>query len=180
MLPYGAHPFSGDEIPEILQVSPLLSISRSHPYSGYQKLRAKSPVYLSAFGVVLVTGHEHAIAALKDPRLGRSSVLAGIASPDSADLEERKARALSEATVLFSNPPDHGRLRSFMSRAFQPKVIEALRPHIEQIVDELLDQAGSNFDAIEGLARPLPVQTIAELIGVPRDAWDRCVAWTSD
>jgi pimeloyl-[acyl-carrier protein] synthase len=178
--PYGAHPFANDELPEVIQVAPLLSISRTHPYSGYQKIRSKSPVYLSSFGVVLVTGYAEAVAALKDPRLGRSSVLSGIASKDSEDPEERSARSLSEATVLFSNPPDHARLRSFMSRAFQPKVIEALRPHIEENVDQILDRASDRFDAIAALARPLPVQTIAELIGVPRPDWDRCVAFTSD
>lgn len=169
-----------DGIPDFIPIGPLISLSRLNPYPGYHKLRAKNPVYPSSFGVFIVTGYAEAQALLKDPRLGRAPIFAGLARADSPDPKERRARALADATVLFSNPPDHARLRSFMSRVFQPKVIEEMRPRIERMVDELLDEAGDVIDAIGGFAQPLPVRVIAELIGLPREDWPQCIEWSAD
>jgi hypothetical protein len=40
------------------------------------------------------------------------------------------------------DPPDHSRLRSLVSKAFTPRMIEHLRPQIQQITDDLLDPTG--------------------------------------
>jgi cytochrome P450 len=44
-------------------------------------------------------------------------------------------------SLLHSDPPDHTRLRSLMNKAFTPRVVEAMRPRIQALVDELLNQA---------------------------------------
>jgi cytochrome P450 len=71
--------------------------------------------------------------------------------------------------MLFRDPPDHTRLRALVSRAFTPRVVEAMRPHIQEIVDGLLDRVedARTMDVIEDLAYPLPVQVICEMLGVP-------------
>src|SRR4030095_10682423 len=69
--------------------------------------------------------------------------------------------------MLCQDPPDHTRLRALVSRAFTPRVVELMRPHIQEIVDGLLDrvEGARAMDVIEDLASPLPVTRICELVG---------------
>jgi len=61
-------------------------------------------------------------------------------------------------------------------------VIETMRPHIQQIVDDLLDrvQGASSMDVIADLAYPLPVTVISEMLGVPASDRDIFKQWSSD
>jgi cytochrome P450 len=70
---------------------------------------------------------------------------------------------------LFLDPPDHTRLRKLVSKAFVPKVVNALQPDIAALVDRLLDQIAEQgrYDVIADLAYPLPVAVICRLLGVP-------------
>jgi cytochrome P450 len=54
-----------------------------------------------------------------------------------------------------------------VAKAFTPKRVEALRPAVEQLANDLLDGLGGEVDLMEGLANPLPVAVIGELLGVP-------------
>jgi len=84
--------------------------------------------------------------------------------------------------LLMLDPPDHTRLRRLVNKAFTPRRVEALRPRIQQIVEELLDaQAGKReMDLIHDLAYPLPVIVIAEMLGVPAEDRERFKAWSDD
>jgi cytochrome P450 len=84
--------------------------------------------------------------------------------------------------MLFRDPPDHTRLRSLVSRAFTPRVVEAMRPHIQEIVDGLLDrlEGARGMDVIEDLAYPLPVRVICEMLGVPIEDQDVFKEWSAD
>lgn len=70
---------------------------------------------------------------------------------------------------LFLDPPDHTRLRKLVSKAFAPKVVNALRPEIETLIEGLLDRIAERgrFEVVEDLAYPLPVMVICRLLGVP-------------
>lgn len=75
--------------------------------------------------------------------------------------------------LLRMDPPEHGHYRHVMSSWFTPRVVEAKRAAIGQIVDEGLDQMaeGSEIDFVEGLAAIVPLAVIAEMLGVPREDW---------
>jgi hypothetical protein len=66
-------------------------------------------------------------------------------------------------------PPDHTRVRGLVSKAFTPRRVAELRPRIEEIVHELLEEAarGGELEVIGDFAAPLPAIVIAELLGVP-------------
>jgi hypothetical protein len=84
--------------------------------------------------------------------------------------------------MLFLDPPDHTRLRGLVSKAFTPRLVEALRPRIVALADELLDpitEAGQ-ADVIAELAYPLPAVVIAELLGVPPEDREQFIRWSSD
>ena len=70
-------------------------------------------------------------------------------------------------------PPDHTRLRRLISTAFARGHVERLRPWVEELagelVDELVERSGGAepVDLLTGMAEQLPVDVIAELLGVP-------------
>ena len=84
--------------------------------------------------------------------------------------------------MLYADPPYHTRLRALVSRAFTPRVVAKMEPHIEQVVDGLLDavQDKGRMDVIEHLAYPLPVTVIMELLGLPVDERERFKKWSDD
>jgi pimeloyl-[acyl-carrier protein] synthase len=71
--------------------------------------------------------------------------------------------------MLFEDPPDHTRIRHAVAKAFTPDAIGKMAGRIEAITHELLDNLrdASTFDLIADFAFPLPVNVIAEMLGVP-------------
>jgi hypothetical protein len=85
-------------------------------------------------------------------------------------------------TMLTSDPPEHTRLRRLVSKAFTPRAVEELRPRIQGIVDELLDEmeAKGSGEIVRDLAYPLPVIVIAEMLGVPAEDREDFKRWSDD
>ncbi|MFF9602137.1 cytochrome P450 [Streptomyces sp. NPDC014684] len=140
---------------------------RRDPHPVYARLREQGPVHRVRFAgadsgrlVWLVVGYEEARAALADPRLAKDT--ARIGSPM---LDEEKIGKY----LLVADPPQHTRLRSLVTRAFTMRRVEELRPRIQRITDDLLDEMlpRGRADLIEALAYPLPLTVICELLGVP-------------
>ena len=74
-----------------------------------------------------------------------------------------------EATSFAWTRPGTGKLRGLISQAFTPRMIHGLAHRIAELTAELLDKLGGadRFDLVDGLAYPLPVIVIAELLGIP-------------
>ena len=158
-------------------LDPFLPEHRDDPYPVYQRLRELAPVLRGPRGAWLVTRHAEAAAVLRDPRFSVDvGKLAGGPPPDLGPARQ------TGALLLFLDPPDHSRLRALVAKAFTPRVAEALRPRVEQLVADLLDQVDGKdgFDVIASLAYPLPVAVICELLGVPREDRERFKGWSSD
>lgn len=155
------------------------------PYPTYAYLRANDPVALVGQGFCRLTRYADVAAILRHP--GASSARPAAAAVF-ANAEPELQRAAAEMDAHFStwmlmlDPPDHTRLRGLVSRAFTPRVVEALRGRVEAIVAELLADAGpgAELDLIETLAYPLPTRVIAELIGVPAADADLLKRWSDD
>lgn len=156
--------------------------TRPDPYPLYALLRERAPVLDSSLGQLVVSRYEDATAALRDPRLGRALVgphrdLRGRPGADpvgaaglDADPELRRAYFdMAGHNMLLTDPPDHTRLRRLVSRAFTPRRVEALRPAVEAMVDDLLDGllGAGEVDLMSTFALPLPNAVIGELVGVP-------------
>lgn len=147
------------------------------PYPTYHRLRAEDPVHRSPLGFWVLTRYEDVVAVLRDPRCAKEAIAAfvaahfGVAVPPGLGI-----------SMLDRDPPDHTRLRGLVSKAFTPRVVERLRPHVQQIVDDLLARvAGAGrMDLIEQLAYPLPVIVICELLGVPVADHERFKGWGLD
>ncbi|SBV05042.1 Cytochrome P450 [Streptomyces sp. Ncost-T6T-1] len=139
------------------------------PYPTYEAMRSACPVQPLRAGSggppgYLVTGYAEAREALGDARLSKDTAVFFAGKKSRRRLHPAVAR-----TMLASDPPRHTRLRKLVTKAFTRKAVAQLRPFITRVTDNLLDEWPTNepFDAVAGLAVPLPVIVICELLGVP-------------
>lgn len=149
------------------------------PYPIYERLRSETPIAWDGFSWNCMR-YADVQAVLRDHRF-----LAGDGLPPAEWLAATGFGPLFQARskmMLFSNPPDHTRLRSLVSKAFTPRVVDGMRVRIQQIVDELLDQAQARgqIELIEALAYPLPVNVIADMLGIPLAQHDQFREWSRD
>ncbi|MFF7976088.1 cytochrome P450 [Streptomyces sp. NPDC007905] len=137
------------------------------PHPVYARLREQGPVHRvrlpgadAGYETWLVVGYEEARAALADPRLAKDGDKIGVTFLDKEMIGKH---------LLATDPPQHTRLRGLVTRAFTMRRVEQLRPRIQQITDELLDEMlpRGRADLIDSLAYPLPITVICELLGVP-------------
>ena len=156
--------------------------TRADPYPLYRQMRDEQPRLRNMFGYV-VTGYRDCQAVLRDPRLS-SNQKHQPGSAQFAELVEQLGFApmlrMTES-MLFADPPDHTRLRRLASQAFTARAVEAMRPHIQELVDGMLEAAAGRggMDVIGDLAYPLPVTVISEMLGVPLADRDRFHSWTA-
>ncbi|TWP44993.1 cytochrome P450 [Lentzea tibetensis] len=155
------------------------------PYPAYQFLREYSPVHFEpALGGWFVTRYDDVRTVLNDPRTVRPPAgemllgrLPGDVRAELAWFEEK-----IETSLPFANPPEHGRLRTLVSKAFTPRTTEALRTHVERATDDLLDAMADepDPDVLRDLAYPLPAIAVTRLLGVPDEDVDGLIALVGD
>ncbi|MER6999436.1 cytochrome P450 [Streptomyces sp. NPDC000410] len=140
-----------------------------------ERLLAQASVVRARSGdreVWLALGYRAVRQVLSDPRFSREAATRA-GGPETI-------RSAADPELLTSmDPPRHHHVRRLMSGAFSPRQLQRLEPRIQGIVDELQDRFEPPADFVRGLAEPLPVLVICELLGVPvedRDR-DRIRAW---
>ncbi len=138
------------------------------PYQGLKSLREiGKPVWHEQMQVFLAARHSDANDVFRNKSLGR------IFKDKSPEFEWDTFNWLHSDSILDSEPPKHTRLRSLVAKAFNRNKIEGMRPAVERITSQLLDdidakvKSGENFDLIADYAEPLPVKIIADLLGFP-------------
>jgi cytochrome P450 len=156
------------------------------PYSVHARLRAQRPVTRvimpGGTPVWMITGYTEARAALADPRLSKRWP-GWHPEPDSII-------ATMDLHMLNTDPPDHGRLRRLVNKAFTARQVERLRPRITAItaglLDDMADQGDqgdqgvqSEVDLLASFAFPLPITVICELLGVPPADRDDFRVWSA-
>jgi cytochrome P450 len=167
-----------------LQFNPADPATNADPFPIFRRLQEEDPVHWSdpVRGWV-VTRYDDVRAIALDRAMSADrvrpffDVLPGEEQRRLADL----GRYLT-LWAVFKDPPDHTRLRGLMNRAFTPRAVEALRPNIERIVDDLLDAivARGSADMIADFAYPLPASVIMDMLGVPRSDLDVMKVWSDD
>jgi cytochrome P450 len=140
-------------------------------FASVRELGAVHPVTLAdGHDAWLVARYDEARAALNDPRLSKD-MHAALATGAGVVAEGLPGPSFARH-MLSVDPPDHTRLRRLVSAAFSSRRIEALRPRVQAIVDDLLDDLAAlgpdtRVDLVGAFAFPLPFTVICELLGVP-------------
>ncbi|MFJ8728906.1 cytochrome P450 [Streptomyces bauhiniae] len=157
------------------------------PYAVLARLRSEAPAVkltvktlATAVHAWVITGYDDGRRLLADSRLSKNAPeLAGVISRHAVDPDEEVTE--NPRSMLFSDPPDHTRLRKLVGKAFTMRRVQALRPAVEKIVDQALDRlpAGEEFDFVEQFALPVPMAVIGSLLGIPEDAYDDFREWST-
>jgi cytochrome P450 len=161
---------------------------RARTYETFERMRSENPVFAQPgidgeTMIWFVTSYDEAVAVLlDDKRFVRDPALA--LTPDElAAFQEGAPEALAfvESHMLNKDGDEHRRLRKLVTKAFTPKMVEQLRPRIQEIADDLIDavEARGEMELIDDFAFPLPITVIAEMLGIPAADRDSFRLWSS-
>lgn len=157
---------------------------RGYPHAEWALLRREAPVWYCDRNVdppfYALTRHEDIVAVSKRPDVFRNG-------PRLAVFPEFVAPAEGEQIahhLLNMDPPDHHAYRKLVSHRFTPRGLDRMSKDIDGITRRLLDEMAGDGgerdgDFVELLSAPLPLQVLAELLGVPRDMWKTMFDWTN-
>ncbi|MEZ0363648.1 cytochrome P450 [Mycobacterium sp. pUA109] len=143
--------------------------NRADPYPVCAQFRDRGPLRMPEANLTVFATYRDCEEALRHPSSANDRLKSGFAQQQIAAGELPSPQG--PPGFLFLDPPDHTRLRRLVSKAFAPKVVNALQPEIAALVDAMLDRIAERgrFDVIDDLAYPLPVAVICRLLGVPVD-----------
>jgi cytochrome P450 len=161
---------------------------RTETYATFARMREHDPVFCQPgidgeTPIWWVTRYDDAETVLldddrfvRDPRLALPPELLAEWTASLPD-----AIAFIDSHMLNRDGNDHRRLRRLVSKAFTPRMIELLRPRIQEIADGLVDAvaADGEMELVSEFAFPLPITVIAELLGVPPADRDRFREWSA-
>jgi cholest-4-en-3-one 26-monooxygenase len=157
--------------------------ARGVPHDWFTYLRAEHPVYRHPEpygpGFWVVTKHADVRAIGRDPGTYSSDQDLGGITP----LEDPETPTADPGikVLIAMDPPEHTRFRKLVSHGFTPRMINALEPRIREMAVRIVDQAVAqgSCDFVTDVAALLPVEVIAELIGVPAEDRHKLVEWTN-
>jgi len=153
----------------------------ANPYPLYRRLQTEDPVhwdpYLHAW---VLTRYADVVTALQRFSATRMPTPEQLTSVGLSELNP-VAQVLVRQ-MIFMDPPAHTRLRALCAAAFTPARAAALRSHIQEITDSLIDAVlpKGRMDVISDLADVLPATVTAELMGVPVADRDQLKTWSKD
>ncbi len=156
----------------------------ANPYPFFAQLRQIAPVVsisqMPGRQVWMVSQFNEAIQVLKDQRFSVEFTHYRPGEP-SLPRNPESAGFILDRSMISVDEPDHIRLRKLVSKAFTPRYIEALRPLVDRLANELLDrvQDKGEMDLIGDYAYPLPINVISEMMGVPKKDRSQIREWSS-
>jgi cytochrome P450 len=174
----------GAMTPEVAPPSPIGTPEFiDDPYPTYAWLRDRRPAFDDHLGAWVVTRFDDVSTVLADPRLsstGRVHALLQRAMPDRYE-ETRWIGDHFDRTLPFLSPPRHTLIRALLMKALTPRMVESLRPGVQELTDGYLDAAPDGpFDICASLTLPLPMAVISLLLGVPMSDSGLFIGWTAD
>jgi cholest-4-en-3-one 26-monooxygenase len=160
---------------------------RGIPVAEFAELRKTAPVWWneqseSIFddgGYWVISRHEDIKSISRNGELWSTNAKGAVMRlPDGVTAEQLD---LTKALLINHDAPEHTRLRKIVSRLFTPRAVAALEEKLadaaREIVRAAADKATGNF--VEDVAVPLPLQAIADLIGVPEADRAKLFHWTN-
>jgi len=136
---------------------------RRNPWPVYDQLRAESPVLHvpPPFNGWMVFDYETVKWIMTD----HASFSSRVPAPN--------------FSFIFTDPPEHTRLRNLISRAFTPRAIDDLEPTIREISKELVDStvAAGQIEFAADFSAPLAMRVIAGMMGIAPEDWPRYKGW---
>ena len=138
------------------------------PYPTYRWLRENAPIYWDETSRLWVLSrHADVEYVSKSPAIFCAGQ--GVLSDSDASV-----------SIVCMDDPRHQRLRNLVNKGFTPRMVGILAPRVRALMSELVDRIDGRgtFDLVRDIAVPLPLYIIAEMLGVPREDFDRFHEWS--
>jgi cholest-4-en-3-one 26-monooxygenase len=158
--------------------------TRGVPHEWFTFLRREAPVYKhpepDGPGFWVITKYADVVAVGRDAETYSSHQSRG----GVVGLEGRPEDYNFEAggnLMLTMDPPEHTRYRKLVNRGFTPKQMRALEPHVRELTNRILDEVieRGECDFVVDVAAELPLQVIAEMLGVPHEDRHKLFQWSN-
>jgi len=154
----------------------------ANPYPLFKKLRETDPVHWDPFlHAWVVTRYEDVLTVMLQYSADRTP------KPEQLEAMGMMAELKPIAQVmvkqmLFMDAPSHTRLRALCAVAFTPARVAALKEHIQEVANQLIDRVidSGKMDVIADFANPLPAIVTAGLFGVPVEDHQKLKDWSTD
>lgn len=169
--------------PGMLQLTPLDPTYRADPHAVLGPMRETCPVHRDAMaGTFVISRYEDVRSIVSDNSLWRDPMNAeeaAVMQRRFADNADPDLPRTSTTSILMLDNPDHARVRQPLAQALYARVAK-FRPHVERIVDHYLDAVAgeARFDLMAKFCVPVPVDAIAEILGVEHDRLDDFRDWS--
>jgi cholest-4-en-3-one 26-monooxygenase len=155
------------------------------PHEWFTYLRREAPVYRhpepDGPGFWVLTKYDDVVAVGRDAETFSSDQKRGGVIGLEQPPPEQEDFTAEGRLMLTMDPPDHTRYRKLVNRGFTPRQMRMLEPHIRdltaQILDEVIERGECDF--VVDVAAELPLQVIAELIGVPQEDRHKLFEWSN-
>ena len=153
---------------------------RGVPHETFAELRANAPVSFhhdpASPGFWSVPRHADVVAVNRDNQTFSSHLKATLFwEMEEADLAQQ------QLMMLNMDPPMHTRYRRLVNKGFTPRMVGDLETHIREMTGTILDDAAAKgeFDFVTEVSAELPLQVIAELMGVPHEERHLMFDWSN-
>jgi len=150
--------------------------TRDNPFTLHDEVRARGPIVRGRLTYITAT-HSVVRDVLRSEDFRAGDISAVFPWPlnrvyDWAH-DATVLHPIEPPSLLAVEPPEHTRYRRQVSRVFTARAVEGLRPRIQVLAEELLDElagtgATATVDLVDRYATMLPVTVIAEILGVPQ------------
>lgn len=158
-----------------IKFNPTAPEFRRDPYGVYAELRANAP-HFRTLGTLVLSRYDDVAAALKARQLSVDLIPRTIVQRADrlgmADVEQ--VVRFIRNSIVFTDNPEHARLRRLINQAYAPAALERLKRIIRVEVEALVDAAARSqtIDAVADLAALLPSGVLCAWMGVPRERRD--------
>jgi cholest-4-en-3-one 26-monooxygenase len=161
--------------------------TRGIPHEWFTWLRAHAPVFHhdepGGDGFWVISRYDDVVTASRDAEsFSSSQELGGVVSLE-GPTAPLPGTEMAGNMMLFMDPPAHTRYRKLVNRGFTPRMISALEPHVRdltvRIIEEAMGTDGAACDFVVDVAAELPLEVIAELLGVPREDRFKLFEWSN-
>lgn len=149
------------------------------PYPMYEKVRAKGDMVRSRMGAYVTPSREICDSVLRDNRFLTMTFDEASMVPITLVRNGEKIVNPVQDSFLMMNPPNHTRLRKLVQPFFTPRALKDRTESIQKIVTQYLDRLDGRFDVVSEFASQVPIQVIADLLGVPDDQKEIFARWGS-
>ncbi|MHB2015734.1 MAG: cytochrome P450 [Candidatus Xenobia bacterium] len=163
--------------------SPLAPQNVNNPFPMYARLRSEgNMVFDRSLQTWLVVGYHDVGNLLRHENGSNRRLERNLDAVDPELAAQFPLMRQDALPMLFSDPPEHTRMRTTVQPAFSPRSIDAMEPIVRRFAEQLIARKrdAGEMEVVHDFAHPLPAMVISHMLGIPTDHYDDYLHWSID